>query len=986
MSLALALFAALTLQDAKATDDFNFAQGLQDRGLFDLAAEVFKSIETNASLPADKRAEGKLGLAMLAMAQAERAPSLKQRLELYDKSIGDLETFIKENPNNPRVPEVMGNIAYVMREKARAYAKQAKNDKEKLQAALDCLARAEALFQGKVEGLQKQIKDIQKSIVDEASKEQKAAMEAIDEKLCDAMYNWGLSLFGYVDVLKDIPTQRQLLLTKIDKLIDVFDEISMSYGNSFAAFEGATFLGRAYFAKAKLSTREDAEKLWKLGLDALAVPRSLLEDKEAAKDTVIRDLAANALYVEIQVRVDYGDFVKGAKGLQVYKDAAELPEKCGIFKLYPTLDSENIGRRINIERARAYYKSGDAKNAKKTEDLALKGTSADSVYRIIVMTMQSAFGGDMTAEKLVEIARTLTNSNRIISAILRWKEAADKLEKGGGKDVKLLEECYTSMGDLYYDTHRFHEAARAFALLDDARFPDTVRESAAVKRKRALGSIARNSKKDPIADKELADWNNTMRTKYPKAVSGEELMSAVWSAFEAKDFPGVIKNAATIPGDKPTLVEEATFLVGRAYYAMAREKADAAKTEKVKELKERAVAEAAENYRKAIDAFDKHVRLVKSAANKDAVMVRRAVVSLHFLTLAAVKPEVNQPQKALDASEKLLENFGTGDGKALMTILGNRIDAHLMLVTDADTTHLSLAEQDLAELEGLFARLQANPVIVAFALNAVSNTLRVQGERLAQKDAAAGEALKEKAGDLFVRALNIQDVPEDAPPEVLITYAEQFFDMAKRKNDKARFARAAALYEKARYLGNLSADMKNAIDSKMAECFVAAGDFDKAIEILKGLTRDDPRRTRIYMWQPLADAYRDKAKKETDPAVKRDLLQKAVEIYGGCAALLRQAGKQEAKFWELLYEYAETLRISQSYDKLYDFLAAQLRSTPDWDRGEFNHPDGTKISVKFEEIVRKYGAVGNKPLPPRTKPPENPPPPPPPTPEPPKNP
>lgn len=972
MPIGFAVAAALFVQDYKATDDFRFAQGLQDRGLFDLAGEIYKSIESNASLPADKRSEGKLGLAMLGMAQAERAPSIKARIELYDKSIGDLELFIKENPNNLKVPEVMGTIAYVMREKARAFARAAKSDPAKLTEALDCLAKAEALFQGKVEGLQKQMKDIQKSIGDQATDQQKQAMEEIDEKLCEAMYNWGLTLFGYIDVLKDFAPQRQTLMTKIDKLIEVFDEISISYGQSYAAFEGSTYLGRAYLQKAKLSTREEAVKLWTLGFGALAMPRSLLEDKSAASDMIVRDLAANALYAEMQARIDYGDFVKGAAGLQAYKDAADLPEKCGIFKIYKNLHGDDIGRRIHIEQARAYYKAGDAKNARKAEDLALKDTGNDSVYRIIVMTMQSQFGGDMAAEKLIEIARTLTNTNRIMPAVLKWKEAAQKIEKAGGRDAKLLEECYTSLADLYLDTHRFHEASRVLALLDDARFPEPVREAAAVKRKRALGSIARNSGKDAVADKELADWNTAMRSKYPNAVSGQELMEAVWSAFDAKDYPNVIKNAATLPRDKAALVEESTFLVGRAYYEMAREKAKAAKGEKIKELKDRALAEAAENFRKAVDAFDKHASLVTLAPSKDAVMVRRAVGSLYFLTLAAIKPEVNMPQKALDATEKVLERFPSGDGKQLLTILGNRIDAHLMLVTETDTTHLSLAEQDLTELEGLFARVQTNADIVAFALNAVSNTMRVQGERLSQTDAPAGEAMKEKAGELFVRALNIQDVPEDAPPDVLITYAEQFFDMAKRKNDKAKFKRAAELYGAARALGNLSADMKNALDSKMAECAVAAGDYDKAIEILKGLTRDDPRRTKVYMWHPLANAYREKAKKETDPAVKKENFQKAVEIYGGCAALLRQAGKQDAKFWELLYEYGNTLLLSQNYDKLYDFLSDQMRRTPDWDKGEFNHPDGVKISVKFEDLARKYNNVGSKPLPAKTPTPETP--------------
>ncbi len=117
-TLLLALvFAALASVAGRAQaddDDFEFAQGLSNRGYQDLAEEQYRALIDNPKKSAKEKAEGQYGLALIkrfnaAVAALEtstrRRKPMADVLKLFDEADASLASFIERNAAHPRVLE-----------------------------------------------------------------------------------------------------------------------------------------------------------------------------------------------------------------------------------------------------------------------------------------------------------------------------------------------------------------------------------------------------------------------------------------------------------------------------------------------------------------------------------------------------------------------------------------------------------------------------------------------------------------------------------------------------------------------------------------------------------------------------------------------------------------------------------------------------------------------------------------------------------------
>lgn len=621
---------AVLLALALVSDDFEYARQLTERGLYDLAEETFAALSVDTALSPDQRAEGELGIALVRVLRARTLPT-RDRLRELEAAGSVLDDFINAHPDHSRIAEACALRGESLREQARRSPKN----------AADLLKLAEKLDRERIQHLEVAVRRQRAGIEDNAEAPRRA-LEALDDQLSAARYGLGLTLYERADLLKDVAA--------LDEAIKLLDDLTMDCN----AYEGAILLGKAYGYMIRLSPREERAKLLSLLQSAFAMPIQLLDEKGSATNLAIRDLASRATLAEMETLNDLGEFSL----------ALATPDSRGILKLYPPLATEDVGRRILIEEARALFGLRKTADAKKIVAQAVAGTPADSIYRILAFQIRPL--ADMTPDELIEGATALTAHNHFFFALLAWREAA---LRGGDAAAR----AWMAVGDLNAGMHRWHEAARAYAVLDDA--------PAALGRKSALESMAARTKDRS----ELDAWIAVIRDKYAPILRDDELIKAAWNAFDAKNLDGVLRAVAAIPPERTALQEEAAFIVAAAHYRIARDNA------------------------KALEAFEHHLTFEA----KDADARKRRLTSIHVVTLLA------KPERVLSVSDEV----PPGDAKIRMDIYANRVDARLTLKDVAG------AEKDLALLVEIFDRAKICPEKPARALMRVAGALMAAGEK-----------------------------------------------------------------------------------------------------------------------------------------------------------------------------------------------------------------------------------------------------------------
>lgn len=210
----------------------------------------------------------------------------------------------------------------------------------------------------------------------------------------------------------------------------------------------------------------------------------------------------------------------------------------------------------------------------------------------------------------------------------------------------------------------------------------------------------------------------------------------------------------------------------------------------------------------------------------------------------------------------------------------------------------------------------------------------------------------DRSGEYAALAIDNTDEEKLSDPNMLITYALQFYERAERARtqepEKAGefYAKARNFFERGLYSGTHDADRRNRIKDFIARCLIGAGRIDEAIEEYERMTADDPDKVRLWAWETLADAYRARQTRESQT--------KATKIYVELYQRLRTSGRLDEHFWRLRYKFMDTM-LEYDSDGLHVYLDDLMRRSPYIDDGEyyFDEAKTVKIQDKFFDLIRR---------------------------------
>ncbi|MHC4469714.1 MAG: hypothetical protein ACYTDY_11520 [Planctomycetota bacterium] len=143
------LLVVLVVPAAGAGEGFDFARELVEKKLYDIAEEEFNKILADPSRTPEERAEGELGLALVARARAldartERGREASQVLALFAEAERRLEEFLTRHPVHPRLGRAAfdaGHLAFTKGEYIRSRAEE--GAEAAYRSAITLFARAE---------------------------------------------------------------------------------------------------------------------------------------------------------------------------------------------------------------------------------------------------------------------------------------------------------------------------------------------------------------------------------------------------------------------------------------------------------------------------------------------------------------------------------------------------------------------------------------------------------------------------------------------------------------------------------------------------------------------------------------------------------------------------------------------------------------------------------------------------------------------------
>lgn len=962
--LLLPILLAALPQEVQA-DDFRFADGLRNVGYFDLAKEVFEKIIATAP-NAEEKAKGEIGLARLVMTEAENTDSPSRKLELVQKVTADLSRFLQTYPNHPMVMEVKSDMAELLQQKAEAYAIQARRDRSKLADCERALAEAESMWREIEADLKRD-----KSISDR------------DEKYMNVNYYLGLTLWAYVDTMKDFAEKSADVDKKLDQMIALYEDFGWKWDDYLYYFVVCDYHGRALKMKALRASREESVKYWNDCFGTMSAWQNLVS-KDHKGNATIEELAARGCLSHMKVMLEYAGTLSGTPALNKYREVAELPEKTSLFLIYKSLQNEWVGKEILVEQAKALYASGDAKKGKKLLDDLVAREKPDSIWRYKVLDVLGEMGGDLDPTQLIEAADAQMNkSGNFMQAAQTFRRAIVKLEAGRTPDLARVAGCWVNIGQCYMWTERYFEAERAFGVINsDARFaslPEDVRKSAMAKQINARKALPHFTE-----DESYRSWVNEIKevamNKFPGMIDYGEVTDKCWTSStqgqnlikEArgantiseklpeilKAFDDAIATAGRIPQDMKEDYEEALFVKALSSYYAGYAHVLNSKTKKLQEQIDTEIRSAQKRYNDAITAFSEHSRVSASLGSPGPEVSKRALASVKFIARIALDPKFDKPDRALKETEGVAARFGGVSGqmaKDLIEILANRVEARLKLMQAGDDSQLGAAETDLNELTAVFERVRLDSESVARSLIMMANALSAQAKKIKDSDPAGSQAAKDRAGAYFARASDIYDLDTLEDPDLLLQFGQILYDQGMREKNKGILLKAYKLFSRALVLGQRPKEERAAIQRFMGLCLKEAGEIDQAIDEFKAITASDPDRQVFWAWEGLADMYMAKVKQAQKAGRQAEVAEfgkLAADEYGRLAKTLFAIGKMNETYWRLRYKYMAALFESDP-DKLYEVLMSDMNRTPYWDDGEYLDEDGVKLQTKFKEIVRK---------------------------------
>ena len=121
LAVAGFLFATTTTARADSDEDpriaAQFLQGLRDRGYYDLATEYLEAVRKQPDAPLVIKETAEYEFGRLLLDEAAKSGDLIRRKDLLDQARAKLDGFTKANPNHPKAPEALVELARLLVER-----------------------------------------------------------------------------------------------------------------------------------------------------------------------------------------------------------------------------------------------------------------------------------------------------------------------------------------------------------------------------------------------------------------------------------------------------------------------------------------------------------------------------------------------------------------------------------------------------------------------------------------------------------------------------------------------------------------------------------------------------------------------------------------------------------------------------------------------------------------------------------------------------
>jgi tetratricopeptide (TPR) repeat protein len=910
------LAAVLAAVPALAQEDYELANALAERGWYDLSEELFGRLLKSSD--AGARAEGRYGQARIRIIMAEKAESTEEKGKLYDGAIREVEAFLKEFPGHKRRGEALSDIGSLYQSKGKALMALAKADPSKVDEAEKAFGSAEKLFQDLIEQLKKDEKkrpepDEEKKNPSKFKADLKA-FEEWEEKMMYAKYNYAVSLFAHAETYKDNPSKHpdmRRLLEKMNSFLN--NDFMWLYEWYLLAYDAFIYMGRAYQILAEASDRERAEESWKQCFTFINKAKGLLSDPENRKNEAIRDICSRALLYEMKARLAYGDAKRGPASLKQFNDAARLAED--FFRTFPTLRFEEVGKAIRLEQARAYCKAGQVdKGIKLLQELAKQ--FKDSWVENIAVDIMGEYAGAENVNLAVDAADNYFERGPafLYKAIQKYRKALQSAKRA--EDEKFKPYCWYQIGRCYYYLDRYYEASAALSELEKAPLNKSSQApEAALLKRSALARIAKITK-DKADEKALEDYRAWLVRTYKDVAGDQEIRQLAIDAEAKQKFLDAVKEWEKIAQPNKALYEEAVFSMGLDYYREGDRVVDLALKEKAGPDRDKLMAQAMDHWKKALEAFQKHLAHVDKMPTRDARTVKNAIGSILFSSKILVHPRIDKAPDALKISEDLEKRFPNADPKLVIAIMSLRLNAKVKM------GQIQEAEDDFRALKAKYEKERIGSDYYMAALAVLANAFQEAAAKERDKDAEKHEIYSEKAGDYFYSYFNLNPDASKKPEQIegmadmLFFVAEQRLKKGQTRNSKEDVERAREIYKQARdlfkeYLLNnepkLSKDQVRTLNRKITRCHLMTGQFEEAIKIYLELTKADPDMKDGSAHEDLADCYMERANASPKGANRNEFFRQADKIYGRLAAMLTGSQLFNEHTWRLLYKHVQCL-------------------------------------------------------------------------------
>lgn len=895
--ILMALLLAPSAAHAQETPERDLPDLLARRGWFDVAREQYERMANDPRLSAEQRADGRLGLALLAVQQADREPTPARRLELIEQARTALHAFADAHAAHPRRHEAVDALAELLMKKARLLAAADPDGKP----AAEAFAESRRLY---------------KTLIEQGERD-----GGPPERVMYAKLNYGLCLFAEADTARDVPARRRLL-AEMNAWYSA--EVIWQYDGELAVFPSYTLMGRAHRMLAETSDGAAAEGSWRECFAYVEKGARMLDNPDWRKLEDVREIAVESAFHAVRARLAFGDshHTPGRRQRE-YRGAAQFADSR--LKLLPVVELHKPAvHRLRLEAVRALLKAAALKEGLQRLDVLsreAKGVPSLGWLEDAMTDLRAEFAGDYDPDRARENGDNLSERGfaRLPAAVGQYRIAA--------RTARHAPYSWNRIGDCYAQMGRWIEAATAYAVvLDQPESAEAPR--AALERKRMLDRLARSTgaPEDRERARRFLDW---AAAKYPKEMGATALRDQALvleeegrASAEKKAYGGEFLKAAEIwtrlAGDATCpFREEATFraCLNRFLHAFRSGTKD--------------------SYGPAIDLARRHLQLVENLSSRDATVVRNATGSVLYGMWAGLLS--GRPADALALGERFDERFPAADRSQTMRVLQRRIEALVALDR--------LAEAD-AELEAMERRFEKD----ALGLDALQNA---RAEVARACSASDREDLKLRAAEIMLR--HLRSSTADPRPEELAGRAEVFFAAASRRSgDEARrlFLQALEMYE--RLLVSRGARMTEAeariVRGRITECLLRAGRYDQVLKELDGLERTDPEITRGWEWEALGDARAAKADALAPGAERNALLRRAVTTYHRLFLRLDEGAGEP--YWRVMWKYAQTLS-KIDLDGLASFFEYMRRCNigPAWDEGKFGFKE------KLEELRKRNEAL-----------------------------